>query len=34
MCGIAFCLANLKPIFFKGDLLLLALLFVIKNVKR
>ena len=34
MCGIAFCLMNLKPIFFKGDLLLLSIFFILKNVKR
>lgn len=34
MCGFAFCLMNLTPFFFKGDLFLLAILFVILNINR
>lgn len=34
MCGFAFCLMNLKPIYFKGDILLLSLFFLAYNIKK
>jgi len=34
MCGFASCLMNLESIFFKGDLFLLSILFLAKNIKK
>jgi hypothetical protein len=33
MTGFIFCLMNLKPLFFKGDLLLLAIILILVNAR-
>jgi len=34
MSGLVFCFVNLNPLWFKGDILVLSLLIILRNVKR